>query len=262
MTADRWAGGDDYEGFVGRWSRHVAPVFVDWLDVAAGGSWVDVGCGTGALTVTILDRAAPASVVAIDPSTDFIAHARGVVRDPRARFAVASADAVPVGDGSADAVVAGLVLNFVPDLAAALAEMRRVARPGGRIAGYVWDYAGRMDLLRAFWDAAIAEDPAAIEADEGQRFPICRPEALTAAFGDAGLAHVEVRMIDIPTVFADFDDYWTPFLSGIGPAPGYAMALPERRRVALRERLRRTLPRAANGSIALTARAWAVRGTA
>jgi SAM-dependent methyltransferase len=262
MTADRWAGGDDYEGFVGRWSRHVAPVFVDWLDVAAGGSWVDVGCGTGALTVTILDRAAPASVVAIDPSTDFIAHARGVVRDPRARFAVASADAVPVGDGSADAVVAGLVLNFVPDLAAALAEMRRVARPGGRIAGYVWDYAGRMDLLRAFWDAAIAEDPAAIEADEGQRFPICRPEALTAAFGDAGLAHVEVRMIDIPTVFADFDDYWTPFLSGIGPAPGYAMALSERRRVALRERLRRTLPRAANGSIALTARAWAVRGTA
>jgi len=180
MTADRWAGGDDYEGFVGRWSRHVAPVFVDWLDVAAGGSWVDVGCGTGALTVTILDRAAPASVVAIDPSTDFIAHARGIVHDPRARFAVASADAVPVGDGSADAVVAGLVLNFVPDLAAALAEMRRVDRPGGRIAGYVWDYAGRMDLLRAFWDAAIAEDPAAIEADEGQRFPICRPEALTA----------------------------------------------------------------------------------
>jgi len=262
MTADRWAGGDRYETYVGRWSRQVAPVFVDWLDVAAGVTWVDVGCGTGALTATILDRAAPASVIAIDPSTDFVAHARRLVRDPRARFAVASADAVPVGDGSADAVVAGLVLNFVPDFAAALAEMRRVARPGGRIAGYVWDYAGRMDLLRAFWDAAIAEDPAAIEADEGRRFAICQPDAIAAAFRDTGLADVDVRAIDVATVFADFDDYWTPFLSGIGPAPGYAMALPERRRVALRERLRRTLPRAANGSIALTARAWAVRGTA
>jgi SAM-dependent methyltransferase len=258
MTADRWAGGDDYEGFVGRWSRHVAPVFVDWLDVAAGGSWVDVGCGTGALTVTILDRAAPASVVAIDPSTDFIAHARGVVRDPRARFAVASADAVPVGDGSADAVVAALVLNFVPDLAAALAEMRRVARPGGRIAGYVWDYAGRMDLLRAFWDAAIAEDPAAIEADEGQRFPICRPEALTAAFGDAGLAHVEVRIIDIPTVFADFDDYWTPFLQGQGPAGAYVAGLSDADRAALRAEVAATV---GDGPFDLSATAWWVRGT-
>jgi hypothetical protein len=119
-----------------------------------------------------------------------------------------------------------------------------------------------MDLIRAFFDAAIAEDPAAIDADEGRRFPICRPDALTATFRDAGLAEVDVRAIDVPTVFADFDDYWTPFLSGIGPAPGYAMRLSEERRAALRERLRATLPTAADGSIALIARAWAVRGTA
>ena len=157
-------------------------------------------------------------------------------------------------------MVSGLVLNFVPDLGAALAEMLRVTRPGGVVAGYVWDYAGGMELIRRFWDAAIELDPAARGLDEGIRFPICAPGPLQRAFESAGLAGVEVRPIDVPTVFRDFDDYWTPFLSGVGPAPGYAAALDPARRDALRERLDATLPREPDGRIALTARAWAVRG--
>jgi hypothetical protein len=151
-------------------------------------------------------------------------------------------------------VVSGLVLNFVPDPAAAVAEIRRATR--GTFGAYVWDYgAGGIGLLRAFWDAAVALDPAAAALDEAVRFPLCGEGALGAAFG------VEARGITVPTVFRDFDDYWTPFLGGQGPAPAYLASLPEDRRVALRESLRERLPVAADGTIALTARAWAVRGT-
>jgi hypothetical protein len=117
-----------------------------------------------------------------------------------------------------------------------------------------------MGLLRAFWGAAGELDPRARELDEGARFPLCRPEPLRALLSGAGLSDVDVRPIDVPTRFRDFDDYWTPFLGGQGPAPGYAMALDEERRTALRERLRAQLPAAADGSIELVARAWAVRG--
>jgi hypothetical protein len=128
------------------------------------------------------------------------------------------------------------------------------------IAGYVWDYADRMEIIRRFFDAAIELDPAAVAADEGLRFSICAPAPLRAAFEDAGLEEVEVRPIEVPTVFTGFDDYWTPFLSGTAPAPAYAMRLSEAERVRLRERLRATLPTEADGSIHLVARAWAVRG--
>jgi hypothetical protein len=140
--------------------------------------------------------------------------------------------------------------------------MQRVARSGATVGAYVWDYAGRMDLIRRFFDVAIELDPAAIEADEGPRFPICRPGPLGEALVAAGLSAVEVRAIDIPTVFRDFDDYWTPFLSGVGVAPAYAMRLEETHRDALRDRLRATLPTKPDGSIHLLARAWAARGRA
>lgn len=159
----------------------------------------------------------------------------------------------------ADVVVSGLVLNFVPDPLAAVTAMRNAA-PGGVIAGYVWDYAGRIGLMRHFWDAAVALDPAAEELDEGRRFPICRPEPLEALWRYAGLVDVTTRAIEVPTVFYDFEDFWTPFLGGQAPAPGYAMSLDQPRRDALRDRIRAHLPIAADGSIRLVARAWAVRG--
>jgi len=257
-----WAAGDAYEPYIGRWSRLVAREFLAWLGPAAGGSWLDVGCGTGALAATVLTTADPAALVGLDPSAGFLANARARLDDRRARFVVADARRLPLAGARFDAVVSGLVLNFVPDPAAAVAEMARVARPGGRVAAYVWDYAGGMELIRRFWDAAAALDPAAADLDEGRRFPLCRPEPLAGLFRDAGLGEVAVRAVQVPTVFRDFDDYWTPFLGGQGPAPGYVLSLDEAGRVALREELAARLPAAADGSIALAARAWAVAGTA
>jgi SAM-dependent methyltransferase len=261
MPPDPWAIGAAYEPYVGRWSRLVAKEFLSWLAVTTGKRWLDVGCGTGALSGTILAMASPAQVDGVDRSEGFAAYAREHVKDPRVRFEVADAQALPSPAESYDAVVSGLMLNFVPDPARAVAEMARVARPGATVGLYVWDYAGRVELMRYFWDAAGALDPAARDLDEGLRFPLCRPEPLAGLFRDAALARVETRAIDVPTVFRDFDDYWTPFLGGQGPAPGYAMSLDEARRVALRERLRAALPAGPDGSIRLVARAWAVRGT-
>jgi SAM-dependent methyltransferase len=259
---DKWAAGDAYEPYVGRWSRLVAAQLLEWLAMPPGARWLDVGCGTGALSRTILDRAAPEAVAGLDASEGFVQHATARVADRRASFRVGDAQALPFDDGAFDAAVSGLVLNFVPAPARMVAEMRRVVRRGGLVGLYVWDYADGMELMRHFWDAAAALDPAARPLDEGRRFPICRPEPLAALFRDAGLADVEVRALDVPTVFRDFDDYWTPFLGGQGPAPGYCLSLDEARRTALREAIRARLPAQPDGRIPLTARAWAARGRA
>jgi hypothetical protein len=141
-----------------------------------------------------------------------------------------------------------------------ISEMKRTVNESGTVALYVWDYADRMQLMRYFWDAAAALDPTAYDLDEGRRFPICNPDALSELFQQAGLRDVQTRPIDVETRFQDFDDYWNPFLGGQGPAPGYAMSLSEDQRAQLRESIRSSLPFAADGSIPLIARAWAVRG--
>jgi SAM-dependent methyltransferase len=259
--AEVWAVGSAYEPYVGRWSRLVAREFVAGLGVADGAAWLDVGCGTGALSQTVLGMAGPAVLVGIDPSVGYIGYARARLPDRRARFVVADARQLPVGDARFDIVVSGLVLNFVPDPAQAMREMARVTRAGGRVAAYVWDYADKMELIRCFWDAAAAIDPAAVQLDEGRRFGLCQPEPLARLFQDAGLTQVGVRPVEVLTRFRDFDDYWHPFLGGQGPAPGYAMALDEAQRAVLREELRARLPVTADGSIPLVARVWAVSGT-
>jgi len=183
------------------------------------------------------------------------------VREPRVRFDIGDARRLPGAAARYDAVVSALVLNFIPDMVAGMADMARVVRPGGIVAGYVWDYAGKMELMRYFWDAAVALRPDDMERDEGRRFPICRPGPLQELFEAVGLKDVAVRSIDVATPFRDFDDYWNPFLGGQFPAPDYAMSLDEVARARLRERIRAQLPIAADGSIAIIARAWAVRGT-
>lgn len=260
QASDRWDSGQAYERYVGRWSAPTAERFLDWLDAPLGAAWADVGCGTGALASVILARCSPLLVAGVDASAGFVEVARQRLADLRVRIDVGDATRLPWPEAAFDVAASGLVLNFVADPAAMVREMARVTRPGGLVALYVWDYAEGMQMIRAFWDAALAEHGGAAEFDEAHRFAVCRPDALHALVEHAGLADVQTTAIDTPTVFADFDDFWSPFLGGSGPAPSYLGGLPGERQEAIRERLRARLPARADGTIALSARAWAVRG--
>lgn len=257
---ETWSSGDAYEHYVGRWSRLVAQEFIRWLNVPENLSWLDVGCGTGALSQTILKLRDPKKVTGIDRSEAYVETARSRVNHRNAGFETGDARSLHVESGAYDVAVSGLVLNFVPQPDQMTAEMVRAVKKGGTVALYVWDYAGEMQFMRHFWDAAAALDPAAHDLDEGVRFPICNADSLSALFQNAGLSAVETRPVDIPTRFKDFDDYWSPFLGGQGPAPVYVASLSEERRTELREKIHKGLPLAADGSISLIARAWAVKG--
>lgn len=260
---DAWQAGDNYDAYMGRWSRRIAPLFLDWLAPPAGSDWLEVGCGTGALSAAILAQCNPRTLIAIDQSAGFVAAAQNAIHDPRAQFQVADAQALPLPDASRDVIASALVLNFIPDRTRVLAEMKRVDRPGATIGIYVWDYpGGGMEMLRTFWAAAAELDASASDLTEDKRFPFCTPDNLTALLQSAGLANVECRAIDVPTVFQDFDDYWRPFTLGAGPAPGYCAGLAPDARQRLRDRLDASLPRAPDGSIVLNARAWAVKAKA
>jgi SAM-dependent methyltransferase len=260
---DAWAAGESYDAYMGRWSRLVAPLFLDRLGAGDGLDWLDLGCGTGALTEAILARRRPRSVLGIDASEGFVARAAERLRDPRARFEVGDAQDLAVASASRDVVVSALVLNFLPDREKALAEMRRVARPGGRVGFYVWDYpGGGMEMMRAFWDAATALDPGAADLTESVRFSFCEPAGLVRLAAGAGLGQVACEAIETPMVFRDFDDFWRPFTLGAGPAPGYCASLEPEARDRLREALRERLAPRADGAIALMARAWAVTAAA
>ena len=257
--ADGWTDGNAYERYMGRWSRLVAPRFLGWLRAPPGLRWVDLGCGTGALTSAVLADAAPARVLALDPSADFVAQARQRIDDPRVDFRVGTAVDVP--PDVADMVVSGLMLNFVPDPDAAVAAMAAAA-PRGTVAAYVWDYAGRMQLLRTFWDVACALDVSAIDQDEAQRFPLCDPDALADLWHRTGLTAVRTSALEVTTEFTDFEDLWAPFLSGSGPAPAYVAGLGAPARDRLREAFARMVHPDPDGRIRMHARAWAVRGQA
>jgi SAM-dependent methyltransferase len=222
---------------------------------------VDVGCGTGALTESILTQCVPTSVIGIDRSAGFLAEARRHSTDARVHFQVGDATALPLDAATCDVTVSGLVLHFVADPPAMAREMIRVTKPGGTVAAYVWDYAGGMEILRFFWDAAVAVNPQDTQLDQAERFPLCQPEPLTRLWQALGLTAVTVRAIAIPTVFQDFDDYWTPFLGKQGAAPTYLASVDAETQAQIRAVLQSRLVPAPDGTITLTARAWAVQGT-
>jgi SAM-dependent methyltransferase len=258
--AGLWAGGEAYEKYMGRWSRRIAPLFLDWLSVPPDADWIDIGCGTGVLSSVIMARCVPKRVVGIDPSAPFIESARSQVDDRRFQCRQGNGEALPCEDKEFAVAVSGLVLNFVGDKKKAVAEMKRVVRLGGRVALYVWDYAGHMQIMRYFFDAAAELDAGAREFDDGVKAPICRPGPLSSLFQDAGLADVEVQGLDIPTAFENFDDYWMPFLGGTGSAPKYCTSLSSEAQARLQENLRNRLPTGPDGEILLAVRAWAIKG--
>ena len=257
---DKWAAGDAYDTYMGRWSRRVADPFLEWLAPAPGGNWLEVGCGTGALTQAVYHRAEPASLVACDPSADFVSFARNSMEEASVTFLVAGADDLPRREGGFDIVVSGLVLNFLDPPAVAVRSMRERIRSGGRLAAYVWDYAEGMQFLRFFWAEAAALDPSAAQLDEGRRFPLCRTDSLIQLFEQAGMSSVESTAFQIDTAFPDFEAYWSPFLGGTGPAPSYVDSLSQQARAELKLRLQQRLASSTDGSIRLTARALGVRG--
>lgn len=257
---EEWGSSEPYELYVGRWSRAVGREFLKWLGVPAGRVWGDVGCGTGALVEQILRAGQPKAVIAVDKAKGFLGDARRMIGDDRAGFFQADAGMLPWEIGCCDVTVSGLVLNFVPDALTMVREMARVTRPKGQVAAYVWDYGQGMQMMRLFWDAAVQMDPQAAISDQAERFPICQPDPLKKLFQEAGLTAVDVRAMEIPTIFRDFDDFWTPFLGKQGSAPTYLASRDAETRDRIREVLRGRLAANSDGSIHLTARAWAVRG--
>ena len=259
-AGDRWATGDAYELYMGRWSRALSRAFLEWLKPGPKRHWLEIGCGTGALTSSIVALTEPASVVGCDPSASFVEDARHRLTDERVAFVVGGADAPPRREGGFDVLVSGLVLNFVPELPRALVAMRERLRPGGTLAAYVWDYAGGIEFLAHFWREAVAANAGAADLDEARRFPDWQPARLGALFRDAGFDRVETDVVEIPTHFTSFDDFWKPFLGRTGPAPAYVAALEPGARDTLRKRLEAALVPAADGSIRLRARASVARG--
>jgi SAM-dependent methyltransferase len=259
---DKWDNAEDYEPFVGRWSHLVAPRFLLWSRAKHGGDFLDIGCGTGALSQAIVNYGAQ-KVVGIDTSPAYVHYARSRIRKDSAdvTFELGNAMALRFPDDSFDAAVAGLVLNFVPDSLSAIREMLRVTRRKGVVAAYVWDYADQMQVIRSFWGAAIELHlENASESEEGRRFVICKPEQLARLFVEAGLTGVETTSMDQRAYFINFEDYWRPFLGGQAPAPAYVMSLRDADRRRLRDHLKSTLPLQGDGSIVLNVRAWAVKG--
>jgi SAM-dependent methyltransferase len=244
---------------MGRWSRRLAPLLVRFACVDEGNAVLDVGCGTGALSVaaTAIPRA---RVTGVDPSQAYISHAEREAGGDRIRFVVGDAAALQFGDATFDRTLSLLVINHVPNPATALCEMNRVTRPNGVVAAAVWDYGQGMEMLNTFWDEAVAMDPT-IAARDQRQMPLCRPGELTALWQAHGLQSVEEQPLSIKLCFSSFDDFWQPFLFGQRPAGVYAESLSGPDRQALRSRLRyRLLKGRPDGRFTLRARAWAVRG--
>ncbi len=255
-----FADAEAYERFMGRWSRVVARLLLDFASLPQRGSVLDVGSGTGSLAFAIARRYGQLGALGVDPSAEYVAYANAKNLSPtRVSFEIGDAQKLRFADASFDAAVSLLVFNFIPDPGKALRELRRVTRPGGGITAAVWDYGAGMRMLRVFWDAAVALDPGAEKMDE-KHMPLCRAGELSDLWRLGGLQGVREQAIDFTMRFESFADYWDPFLLGQGPAGAYVRSLNGDRLAALRSEVKRRLRLTEGLPIDLPARVWAVRG--
>jgi SAM-dependent methyltransferase len=250
---DQWTSGEAYDIWMGRWSALLAAEFLSWLRLPANQRALDVCCGSGILSLAIAQRYSPEHVAAFDRSPAQIAFASEHRAHPRVTYSVADAMALPLPADSFEVTVCGLGLNFVPDPARALDEFRRITRPGGTVACFVWDYSEGARFIRAFWDAALEIEPESAKFDQARRFEICKPDVLEKSFAAAHFGSFELHPLDIRTRFENFDDYWKPFQLGQGSAPVYLRSRPTQIQNVIRGRLMATLPAAPDGSITLPA---------
>ena len=255
-----FAESEAYERFMGRWSRRLAPLLASYAAVAERDSVLDVGSGTGALAFALAEAIPSVRVTGADRSAAYVRDAQARTSGDRVRFLVGDALALEFPDATYDKTLSLLVINFIPDPAKALQEMMRVTRPGGIVAASVWDYGDAMEMLRTFWDEAVALDSSIAARDEGN-MPLCRRGELTALWQAHGLEQIEEQPIAIDLAFSSFDDYWQPFRGGQGPAGAYVSSLTDPQQAALEARLRgRLLGARQDGPFTLQARAWAVKG--
>jgi SAM-dependent methyltransferase len=246
-------GTEAYGRFVGRYGPALSAAHADAAGVEEGDTALDVGCGPGVLLAELARRLDVEHVAGVDPSEPFTDAARVAV--PGADVRLAAAEQLPFADDEFDVVMSQLVVNFMADPEAGVAEMRRVA--GRAVSSCVWDYAGEMTMLRTFWDAVLELDPDA--PDEARTMRNCSPEELEALWTRTGLRDVETGALLVSAHYEDFDDYWLPFLAGIGPAGAYCCSLGDGQRGKLRDACFRRLGSPA-GAFTLSARAWFVRG--
>ena len=250
------ASAEAYDRGVGRYGSALAAELIRVAGVKPGDRCLDVGCGPGALTTALLGVGA-GRVAAVDPSAPFVKACRE--RAPGADVREAGAEALPFADDGFDAVLSQLGVNFMSDPARGVKEMVRVTRSGGVVAACVWDYAGEMQMLRAFWDAALELDPDA--PDEGRTMPFCRDGELGELWRSSGLDGVVTGALVVSADYADFADYWTPFPAGVAPSGAYCVSLDAGRQESLREACFRRLGSPA-GAFTLSARAWYAMGSA
>ena len=225
-----------YEHFMGRWSRLIAPLFVEFSRIRDGDRVLDIGSGTGPLAEAIVTSKPSCRIIGIDPSAEYVSFAESRIKSPNLKFEVGDARKLSYPAAQFEVTTSLLVLNFIPDISKAMAELRRVTRPGGTIAAAIWDYGDRMQMLRFFWDAAIVLDPSTEQIDE-KHMPLCRAGELSQLFQEVGLAEVQEQPLEITLNFSSFEDYWNPFLEGQGPAGAYVARLSEVKKSALRKRL-------------------------
>lgn len=255
----KWTDAAGYESYVGRWSRVIAPSFLQWLGAPSGSRWLDVGCGTGALASAIIANSRPASLTCLDNSQPYLLHATDRLSDELVAFDTGDATALPYPDGSFDVVVSGLLINFV-DWDVCVAEQRRVAVANGLVGAYVWDYAGEYELIRYFWDAAKEVDPLAVAHDPGLRFPVCRTEALSELFARHRLRTIRSARLFATATFLNFDEYWQALDVRQGSLAEYLASIDAMTRGAVRARLEAMVPRHPTGALQLKLSAIAVVG--